>query len=191
MNKNELAEKIRTLRKASPLRQEDLAAKAGVSLRVVKELEGAKGNITWDNLNSILSVLGTSLEGLFSSGETPDKHETKQDNPQKSINQGHTQNGEKWADKELHPKRIDPNTQNQIGYDIAKKIVNVVDAGGSIAHTPTSEPNSTDFRDLIAILPTLNEYEVNFLLRQALAFGAVKVANPKPLQKDSKLKNKG
>lgn len=65
MNKAELAEKIRTLRKRTGLRQEDLAAKAGVSIRVVKDIEAAKGNPTLDSLDLLLSVLGVSFSDVF------------------------------------------------------------------------------------------------------------------------------
>lgn len=68
MNKAELAEKIRILRKTKGLRQEDLAAKAGVSIRVIKDLESASGNPTVTSLDLIGSVLGTPIYKLLSPG---------------------------------------------------------------------------------------------------------------------------
>lgn len=61
MNKNELAEKIRILRKRNGFRQEDLAAKSGVSIRVIKDIESATGNPTLTSLDLIASVLSTPL----------------------------------------------------------------------------------------------------------------------------------
>lgn len=66
MNKTDLAEKIRVLRKSAALRQEDLAAKAGVSLRVIKDLETARGNPTLESLDLVSSVLGVSVSDLLS-----------------------------------------------------------------------------------------------------------------------------
>lgn len=65
MYKDQLAKTIRYLRKSIPLRQEDLAAKAGVSIRVVKDLEGARGNPTLDSLDAVLSVIGITLDQAF------------------------------------------------------------------------------------------------------------------------------
>ncbi len=68
MIKTELAEKIRILRKQKGLRQDDLAGKAGVSIRVIKDLESASGNPTIESLNLIVSVLGVSLSQILMSG---------------------------------------------------------------------------------------------------------------------------
>lgn len=65
MNKTELAEKIRTLRKQKGLRQEDLAGKAGVSIRVIKDLESASGNPTIESLDLVCIVLGVSLSQIL------------------------------------------------------------------------------------------------------------------------------
>lgn len=66
MDKRELAEKFRGLRKASGLRQEDLAANSGVSIGVIKEIEAGKGNPTLDTLVTISSALGVEFESLLS-----------------------------------------------------------------------------------------------------------------------------
>lgn len=68
MNKNELAEKIRILRKAKGLRQDDLAGKAGVSIRVIRDLEGASGNPTIASLDLVASVLGVTLPQILMPG---------------------------------------------------------------------------------------------------------------------------
>lgn len=68
MNKNELADKIRILRKQKGLRQEDLAGKAGVSIRVIKDLESASGNPTIESLSLVSSVLGISLSQILMPG---------------------------------------------------------------------------------------------------------------------------
>lgn len=68
MNKKELAEKIRILRKNKGYRQEDLAAKAGVSIRVVKDLESATGNPTLASLDLIVSVLEVALPQILMPG---------------------------------------------------------------------------------------------------------------------------
>ncbi|MGZ3770046.1 MAG: helix-turn-helix domain-containing protein [Bdellovibrio sp.] len=65
MNKEQIGEEIRRLRKEKGFRQDDLCAKAGVSIRVIKDIEAGKGNPTLDSLNSILSVLGVGPIDIF------------------------------------------------------------------------------------------------------------------------------
>lgn len=68
MNKIELAEKIRTLRKSKELRQDDLAAKAGVSIRVIRDLESGTANPTIESLELVCSVLGVPLPQILMPG---------------------------------------------------------------------------------------------------------------------------
>lgn len=53
---------IRQLRKKARLTQVQLADRAGVGLRFVKELEGGKPTVRLDKINQILDFLGGHLE---------------------------------------------------------------------------------------------------------------------------------
>lgn len=53
---------IRHLRKKAKLTQLQLADRAGVGLRFVKELEGGKPTVRIDKVNQILDFLGAHLE---------------------------------------------------------------------------------------------------------------------------------
>lgn len=61
MDPKELAEKIRTLRKAKGLTQEKLAAISGVARRVIQRIEKAEGSTTVASL----VALGTALDTHF------------------------------------------------------------------------------------------------------------------------------
>jgi len=66
MDKTELGKKIQALRKARGFsRQDDLRAKPGISVHVVKELEGGKGNTTLNNLALVLGVLKVRFVDIF------------------------------------------------------------------------------------------------------------------------------
>jgi transcriptional regulator with XRE-family HTH domain len=57
MDANELAEKIRTLRKSARLSQEELAHEAGVARRAIQRIEKAQGSPTMATLSAIGKVL--------------------------------------------------------------------------------------------------------------------------------------
>jgi y4mF family transcriptional regulator len=59
--KMSLSQFLKTQRKAHQLRQEDLAAKAGVGLRLVREIEQGKTTMRMDKVNQILAVFGATL----------------------------------------------------------------------------------------------------------------------------------
>jgi len=52
---------LKQLRKQSNLTQEDLAAKAGVGLRLVREIEQGKTSMRMDKVNQILALFGAEL----------------------------------------------------------------------------------------------------------------------------------
>jgi y4mF family transcriptional regulator len=56
-----LIEFVKNRRKALDLTQEDLAKKAGVGLRFVRDLEQGKINLRMDKVNQVLSLFGHEL----------------------------------------------------------------------------------------------------------------------------------
>lgn len=70
MDAPELAKKIRELRKAAALTQEDLAARAGVARRAIQRIEKAEGSPNLATLSAIGRVLNTEF-GPVPSGSRP------------------------------------------------------------------------------------------------------------------------
>lgn len=56
-----LSQYIKKLRKQYRLTQEDLAEKAGVGLRFVRDLEQGKTTLRMDKVNQVLSLFGADL----------------------------------------------------------------------------------------------------------------------------------
>lgn len=56
-----LSEYLKKKRKSLRLTQEDLAAKAGVGLRVVREMEQGKPTLRMDKVNQVLLLFGAEL----------------------------------------------------------------------------------------------------------------------------------
>ncbi len=56
-----LASQIKKLRKAAGLTQADLAERAGVGLRFVRELERGKPTVRLDKVKQVLDLLGHEL----------------------------------------------------------------------------------------------------------------------------------
>ncbi|MDB5152760.1 MAG: transcriptional regulator [Mucilaginibacter sp.] len=56
-----LSEFLKTKRKAFNLTQEDLASKAGVGLRVIREMEQGKATLRMDKVNQVLALFGSEL----------------------------------------------------------------------------------------------------------------------------------
>jgi len=52
---------LKQRRKAVGLTQEELAAKAGVGLRFVRDLEQGKGTLRLDKVNQVLSLFGKQV----------------------------------------------------------------------------------------------------------------------------------
>ncbi|HET7115661.1 MAG TPA: helix-turn-helix transcriptional regulator [Hanamia sp.] len=57
----ELSKFLKQKRKENNLTQEDLAAKAGVGLRLVREIEQGKASMRMDKVNQILGLFGAEL----------------------------------------------------------------------------------------------------------------------------------
>lgn len=57
----QLASLVRFHRKRAGLSQVDLASMAGVSRKVVQDLEAARGGVSWRNLMAVLAVLNVKL----------------------------------------------------------------------------------------------------------------------------------
>jgi y4mF family transcriptional regulator len=55
---NSLSEFVKTRRRQSDLTQADLAKKAGVGLRFVRDLEQGKATLRLDKLNQVLALFG-------------------------------------------------------------------------------------------------------------------------------------
>jgi len=56
-----LSEYLKKKRKSLNLTQEDLALKAGVGLRVVREMEQGKPTLRMDKVNQVLMLFGAEL----------------------------------------------------------------------------------------------------------------------------------
>lgn len=59
---NEIARRVRMARSEAQLRQDELAFAAGVSTRLVHEIEAGKPTLRLDGLIKVLDALGLSLE---------------------------------------------------------------------------------------------------------------------------------
>ena len=59
---------LKQLRKQSNLTQEELAAKAGVGLRLVREIEQGKATMRMDKVNQILALFGAELSATLKAG---------------------------------------------------------------------------------------------------------------------------
>jgi y4mF family transcriptional regulator len=68
-----LIEFVKSRRKASKLTQEDLAKKAGVGLRFVRDLEQGKTNLRMDKVNQVLSLFGHVLAPVRQEKESSDE----------------------------------------------------------------------------------------------------------------------
>jgi y4mF family transcriptional regulator len=56
-----LSEFLKKKRKSLNLTQEDLASKAGVGLRVIREMEQGKPTLRMDKVNQVLMMFGAEL----------------------------------------------------------------------------------------------------------------------------------
>ncbi len=56
-----LSKFLKQKRKENNLTQEDLAAKAGIGLRLVREIEQGKTSMRMDKVNQILDLFGAAL----------------------------------------------------------------------------------------------------------------------------------
>ena len=61
MTPTTLSQYVKDLRKQYRLTQEDLAEKAGVGLRFVRDLEQGKNTLRLDKVNQVLSLFGAEL----------------------------------------------------------------------------------------------------------------------------------
>ena len=60
-NKNQLSEFLKDKRKLTNLTQPELASKAGVGLRFIRELEQGKRTLRMDKVNQVLILFGYEL----------------------------------------------------------------------------------------------------------------------------------
>ena len=61
MTPTTLSQYVKDLRKQYRLTQEDLAEKAGVGLRFVRDLEQGKNTLRMDKVNQVLGLFGAEL----------------------------------------------------------------------------------------------------------------------------------
>lgn len=61
MKKNPIAELVKARRKNAGLTQPQLAAKAGVGLRFIRDLEQGKASLRTDTINKVLFLFGKCL----------------------------------------------------------------------------------------------------------------------------------
>ena len=70
VEKRNIAQYVKDMREKHRLSQEDLAEKAGVGLRFVRELEQGKTTLRLDKVNQILELFGTECGPVPISRET-------------------------------------------------------------------------------------------------------------------------
>ena len=70
VEKRNIAQYVKDMREKHRLSQEDLAEKAGVGLRFVRELEQGKTTLRLDKVNQILELFGTECGPVRISRET-------------------------------------------------------------------------------------------------------------------------
>jgi len=63
MEQHNLADLVKYMRQSNKLTQEELAQKAGVGLRFVRDLEQGKQTIRMDKLNQVLALFGYKVSG--------------------------------------------------------------------------------------------------------------------------------
>jgi y4mF family transcriptional regulator len=61
MEKNPIADLVKEKRKSAGLTQPQLAAKAGVGLRFIRDLEQGKASLRTDTINKVLFLFGKCL----------------------------------------------------------------------------------------------------------------------------------
>jgi y4mF family transcriptional regulator len=66
---NLLAQFVRQQRKFHKMTQQDLADRAGVGIRFVRELEGGKPTLRMDKVNIVLDLFGHALGPVVCSSE--------------------------------------------------------------------------------------------------------------------------
>jgi y4mF family transcriptional regulator len=67
-----LSQFLKSKRKECKLTQEDLALKAGVGLRVLREMEQGKATLRMDKVNHVLALFGCELDVVRKTREEPD-----------------------------------------------------------------------------------------------------------------------
>lgn len=73
-NRNNISDFIRSERKAAGITQKELAIKAGVGLRFIRDVEqGKKENFRTDTLNKVLRLFGKTLGPVELSREIDDE----------------------------------------------------------------------------------------------------------------------
>ncbi len=73
-NRNNISDFIRSERKAAGITQKELAIKAGVGLRFIRDVEqGKKKNFRTDTLNKVLRLFGKTLGPVELSREIDDE----------------------------------------------------------------------------------------------------------------------
>lgn len=63
-----LAEQIKAMRKRAGITQRELAERAGVGLRFIRELEQGKKTVRTDKVNQVLKLFGYHLEAVKDRG---------------------------------------------------------------------------------------------------------------------------
>lgn len=75
MNINNISEFVREQRRRAGLTQTQLAGKAGVGLRFVRNLEQGKSSLRTDTINKVLFLFGKRLGAVDLSREEPLENE--------------------------------------------------------------------------------------------------------------------
>ncbi len=69
--RKDVGERIRNLRKAGGITQEELGEKAGLNYKFIGELERGRVNVSLDSLGVIAEALGVRIGDLFSKEKIP------------------------------------------------------------------------------------------------------------------------
>jgi y4mF family transcriptional regulator len=78
--KTSLAEFVKEKRKQLKLTQPELAEKAGVGLRFLRELESGKESVRLDKVNQVLALFGASVGVKLITNYESDNYDPKQRN---------------------------------------------------------------------------------------------------------------
>jgi len=68
----ELSKYLKAKRREHGMTQEDLSAKAGVGLRLIREIEQGKSSMTMEKVNRVLALFGMQL-GVVSKTQTDEE----------------------------------------------------------------------------------------------------------------------
>jgi transcriptional regulator with XRE-family HTH domain len=91
------AGRLRELREAAGLTQQQLAERAGMAWRTITHLEGSDRKPTWETVLALCQALGVEV-GEFAKEPTT-QHEPRRGRPPKEVAEGRAPRGRPWKGK--------------------------------------------------------------------------------------------